>query len=106
MTVGGLSQLKDDLSAISGVEKVIWGGDLLNSSLPPEMLPEDLHRFFYNEDGAALLIVRFSDSSAVSYTHLDVYKRQTLPGISPWIIFGSVFTDGSGIGTAESSACV
>ena len=68
MPAGGLSQLKDDLSAIAGVEQVIWGGELLDSSFPAEMLPDDLQRFFYNEDGAALMIVRFSDTSASEST--------------------------------------
>ena len=68
MPAGGLSQLKDDLSAIAGVEQVIWGGELLDSSFPAEMLPDDLRRFFYNEDGAALMIVRFSDTSASEST--------------------------------------
>ena len=33
------------------------------------------------------LFVRSGEFAAVSYTHLDVYKRQVLDHVGPWIVF-------------------
>lgn len=61
-------KLKEDLSGIKGVDKVIWTDDIMPVSVPKEMLPADIQKFFYNDSGATLLIVKFSDTSASKST--------------------------------------
>ena len=38
------------------------------------------HAFFVTEDDVAVLAHQLHDQTPVSYTHLDVYKRQALLG--------------------------
>lgn len=61
-------KLKEALEGIEGVDQVIWTSDLVDVSVPKEMLPEDIQKFFYNEDGATMLLVKFTDSSASAST--------------------------------------
>ena len=68
MTNSDILDMKDDISNIDGVDKVIWTDDIADTSIPKEMLPEDIQKFFYNDDGATLMIVKFSDTSASKST--------------------------------------
>ena len=61
-------KLKEALEGIEGVDQVIWTSDLVDVSVPKEMLPEDIQKFFYNEDGATMLLVKFTGSSASAST--------------------------------------
>ncbi len=64
MTAADTLTLKEELSGIEGVQSVLWVSDLVDVSTPKEMLPSDLQRFFYNDSGATMLIVRFENPSA------------------------------------------
>ena len=120
MSTADTLALKSELEAVAGVKSVLWTSDILDVTTPKEMLPADIQKFFYSENGATLLLVQFENPSAhavtmqaqrtikdilrkdcfiggmsailedtkslvnqempvyipVSYTHLDVYKRQ------------------------------
>lgn len=64
MTTADLLNMKDEIAQVPGVESVIWTSDMLDVSVPRQMLPEDIQRFFFNDDGATMMIVKFSDISA------------------------------------------
>ena len=60
----------------------------LAAALPPAIFPEDTlsylanvynqsARKFYEKHGVKLIAAAYEANKAVSYTHLDVYKRQT-----------------------------
>ncbi len=68
MPTADLLQLKDQLAAVPGVRKVLGASDLGDVTIPKEMLPDDLRRFFYNDEGAQLLVVTFDDTSASAST--------------------------------------
>lgn len=61
-------KLKEEIEGVEGVKTVLWTNDLTDVTMPREMLPSDLQRFFYNESGATMLIVQFENPSAHEVT--------------------------------------
>ena len=68
MGTADLLKMKDEIAQIPGVEDVLWTSDLVDVQIPREMLPEDIQKFFYNESGATMMIVRFYGTSASEET--------------------------------------
>ena len=46
----------------------MWISDMLDVSVPKEMLPEDIYSFFFNDNGATMMVVKFKDTSASAST--------------------------------------
>ena len=42
--------MKEEIAQVPGVESVLWTSDMLDVSIPRQMMPEDIQRFFFNED--------------------------------------------------------
>lgn len=68
MSTADTLKLKEEMEQVEGVKSVLWASDLLDVSTPREMLPEDLQKFFYNENGASMLIIQFDNPSAHEIT--------------------------------------
>ncbi len=68
MTTADLMAMKEEIAQVPGVESVLWTSDMLDVSVPRQMLPEDIQRFFFNDSGATMMIVKFSDISASTST--------------------------------------
>lgn len=60
-------KLKDKIAKIEGVDKVIWTSDILDNSVPSEILPEDLKDVFYKKD-STLIIIKFNESASSHVT--------------------------------------
>lgn len=73
MPNSGVLKLKDEIKEIEGVEKVIWVDDLVDLSVPKEMLPRDLRDTFYSKKGT-MMIVSFEDTSSSKST-MDAISR-------------------------------
>lgn len=73
-----LAKLADDIAAVPGVDKVTSPMELVDATVPAEMLPKDVQKFFYGKENSALLLVRFSDSSASLSTMQAVGEIQKL----------------------------
>ena len=58
-----IEDLKAKLSSIDGVEKVMWTSDLVDTTIPHTVLPTEVQDFFYNKEGATMMIVSFVDGS-------------------------------------------
>ena len=74
LAVEGLSEteavkMKDEISKIKGVNKVLWRDDIADITVPMSMLPDKLLDNFYNDDRTKfLMIVKFENSSSSSMT--------------------------------------
>lgn len=55
--------LKDKVSQVSGVEKVIWINDILDTSIPENILPEEIKNAFYSKD-STMLMIKFQNNAA------------------------------------------
>ena len=66
----GTNEMKEEMEAVPGVTQVFWLNDVLDPSVPPEMLPSDLKNFLYGENDSTLLLVRVEGASASASTIL------------------------------------
>lgn len=62
-----LLELKEEIGKVEGVSKVLWQDDLLDVTIPPEILPEKIRSVYYNGD-ATLLLVTFENPGASKET--------------------------------------
>lgn len=56
-------KLKDKVSNVEGVDKVIWTSDLVDTSIPKEILPDDVKDVFYSKN-STMLIIKFKESAS------------------------------------------
>lgn len=73
VTVEGLptSQLldmKSQMEQVPGVEQVFWLSDVIDSNIPPEMLPDGIREALFGESDSTLLLVRFPEPAASKST--------------------------------------
>ena len=59
---------KGEIQEIEGVDSVTWIDDLVDISIPKEMLPSDLKDLFYR-DNSTLLLIKFDESTSSPLTH-------------------------------------
>lgn len=60
-------KLKDKISKIGGVNKVIWTDDLIDTSIPKEILPDEVKSTFYSKD-STMLVIRFDEDASSDTT--------------------------------------
>lgn len=60
-------KIKERLSEIEGVEKILWIDDLLDTSVPKDILPDNIRDLFYREN-STLLFIQFNESSSSPIT--------------------------------------
>ncbi|NBI07759.1 efflux RND transporter permease subunit [Senegalia massiliensis] len=59
--------VKGEIEKVKGVDSVTWIDDLLDISVPKDMLPSDIKNIFYSED-STLLMINFQDKSSSDIT--------------------------------------
>ncbi|WP_454053274.1 efflux RND transporter permease subunit [Clostridium sp. Marseille-Q7071] len=67
METKDIVDLKEKVSKIEGVQKVLWVNDILDTSVPKEILPESFSKVFYSDD-STMLIIKFEDGSSSEST--------------------------------------
>lgn len=70
-------KIKERISKVSGVEKVIWVSDLLDTTIPKEMLPDEAKEMFYREN-STMLFVKFGESASSETTMNAVSKIRSI----------------------------
>lgn len=78
MDSSGVQSLKNKISDIDGVKKVLWVDDVADITLPKEFLPKDFKNMFYS-DKSTLLLITFTDTTASKSTFdaIDEIKKVT-----------------------------
>ncbi len=62
-------KIKERISQIHGVSRVIWVDDISDISIPAHMLPDEVCDIFYSADNTStLLLIQFADSAASAET--------------------------------------
>lgn len=77
MTNSEILDLKSDIAAIDGVEKVYWIDNIADLSIPKEMLPAALEGTFYSDNGT-LILVTFSGSTSSESTMNAISQMKKL----------------------------
>ena len=63
-----LIAMKKDIDAVPGVTQTFWLSDVIDPSIPTEMLPADIQQFMFGKNDSTMLIVRFDAPSASDET--------------------------------------
>ena len=73
-----LIAMKKDIEAVPGVIQTFWLSDVIDPSIPTEMLPADVQQFMFGKNDSTMLIVRFDAPSASDETMNAVSQIETL----------------------------
>ena len=73
-----LIAMKKDIEAVPGVMQTFWLSDVIDPSIPTEMLPADVQQFMFGKNDSTMLIVRFDAPSASDETMNAVSQIETL----------------------------
>ncbi|MGV8982259.1 efflux RND transporter permease subunit [Clostridium sp.] len=60
-------KIKEKVARVKGVEKVIWIDDILDTSVPKEILPDEVKSTFYSGN-STMLIIKFKESASSETT--------------------------------------
>jgi predicted RND superfamily exporter protein len=63
-----LLDMKAEMEQVPGVDQVFWLSDVVDPSIPPEMLPEDIRQMLFGESDSTMLLVRFPEPAASKST--------------------------------------
>lgn len=64
-----VAALKDEIGKISGVRQALWVNDIVDITVPKEMLPDILSSVFYSADGSStMMLVQFTQSGSSEST--------------------------------------
>lgn len=67
MTTREVSEVKEKIKQVEGVADVIWYDSLMDTSIPIEVLPDEIKDFFKTED-ATLMAIFFDDTTSADST--------------------------------------
>lgn len=77
MTNKDVVNTKEKIQTVKGVEDVIWVDDLVDTSVPSTMLPEDVQSLLFREN-STLLIVKFDEGNSSPLTHEAIGEIRTM----------------------------
>ena len=63
-----LMAMKKDIEAVPGVMQAFWLSDVIDPSIPTEMLPTSVQQFLFGKNDSTMMLVRFEGSSASEET--------------------------------------
>lgn len=63
-----LMAMKKDIEAVPGVMQAFWLSDVIDPSIPTEMLPASVQQFLFGKNDSTMMLVRFEGSSASEET--------------------------------------
>ena len=73
-----IDTLADEIEDVDHVKDVIWYGSVADFSIPKEVLPDDINKFFHNADqDSQLMAILYDDSMASDGTMAAIDEIQT-----------------------------
>ena len=68
MPTAELLKMKQDIEAVDGVTSCFWLSDVVDVTVPKEILPDDVTNMMYGKNDSTMMMVRFEESSASDKT--------------------------------------
>ncbi|MCM1991437.1 efflux RND transporter permease subunit [Oceanirhabdus seepicola] len=79
METNDILKLKSKISNIENIKDVIWIDDLLNVSVPNEMLPDDIREVLFSEN-STILLINFEYEKISDETHAAIDEIREVAG--------------------------
>ena len=84
-------ELKEKIAQVENVASVLWSDDIIDSSIPSDILPDELHNVFYSQDGSyTMMFVQFDSNcsskdtiEAINNIKKVTQKQCLLSGLTP-----------------------
>lgn len=67
MNVADIVKLKEKISNVKGVDRVIWVNDIVDTSIPKEILPDEIKDTFYSKD-STMMIIKYKNAASSEKT--------------------------------------
>ncbi|WP_455538548.1 efflux RND transporter permease subunit [Terrisporobacter sp.] len=58
-----ITKIKEKVGNIDGVKEILWIDDLVNLSIPKDVLPKDLTDFFYSGENSTMLLIKLEEGT-------------------------------------------
>ncbi len=68
MPTAELLKMKQDIEAVDGVASCFWLSDVVDVTVPKEILPDDVTNMMYGKNDSTMMMVRFEEPSASDKT--------------------------------------
>ena len=68
MPTAELLKMKQDIEAVDGVTSCFWLSDVVDVTVPKEILPDDVTNMMYGKNDSTMMMVRFEEPSASDKT--------------------------------------
>lgn len=68
MPAKDVEKLTAQINDVEGVSKAVWVSDVIDISVPPEILPEKLKDAFYGDNESTMILVQYENSSSSKET--------------------------------------
>lgn len=68
-----VAKLKEEIKQIDGVKDVLWRGDVIDLSIPKEILPKDVKEMLYSKE-STLMVITFQEDTASQRT-MDAIQK-------------------------------
>ena len=82
-----VSELKKEVKAIDGVKDVLWRDDVLDISIPKEILPKDVREMLYSDKGT-LMVITFQEETSSQRTMDAIKPSRAMPIVNAiWAAF-------------------
>lgn len=86
-----VTELKNKIAGIDNVASVLWSDDVIDTKIPSDILPDEIHNIFYSEDGSyTMMFVQFDPdcTSKETIDAVNMIKKVTrnqclLSGLTP-----------------------
>lgn len=84
-------ELKEKIGSVENVASVLWSDNIIDTSIPSDILPDEVHNVFYSEDGSyTMMFVQFDpdctseeEIEAVNEIKRVTQKQCLLSGLTP-----------------------
>jgi predicted RND superfamily exporter protein len=83
-----IEKFEKEIEALEGVSSVVWARDLVDITVPKEMLPDEILNAFYQDD-SVMLMVNFKNSAADDLTQEAVVSIRELVSEDNGVIAGA-----------------
>ncbi len=86
-----VSDLREQIEQIPGVSKALWIDEVLDISVPPEILPDEIKDIFFSDDNSTMIMVQYDKPGASPETMAAIDEIRAISNKQCFLSGVSVF---------------